>query len=171
MGEKIIKLVISLIPTILIIACVGAAFATHDWDMQATILGENPLEALESFMPSEMNATEEPLEIINFTFSEEENEVVLEAVLHSPLNVPVTIKEMQAEFELEGSTVTIHLPEEVAIPAQGSASITLEGSLPPLQDQLTYPSAENLTPRSMTMTVDVGGIEVKFENLGLGGAG
>ena len=171
MSEKIIKVVIPIIPTILIIACVGAAFATHDWDMQATILGENPLEALESFTPSELNATAEPLEIINFTFSEEEDKVVLEAVLHSPLNVPVTIKEMQAEFELEGSTVAIHLPEEVAIPAQGSVSVTLEGSLSEVQTPPTLPSAEAFTLEEMEMTIDIGGIEVKLGDLGPEGAG
>lgn len=55
-------------------------------------------------------------------------------------------------------------------PARGSASVTLEGSLPPLQDSHTYPSAEDLTPRSMMMVVGIGGIELKLEDLGLGGA-
>jgi len=173
MGEKIIKVVISLIPTILIIACAGAAFATHDWDMQATILGENPLEALERLMPTGLagDGEEEFLEVTDVRLSEDSTKLVLEVALHSPLAVPVTIKELTAEIELEGSTVAIHLPEEVAIPAQGSANVTLEGSLPVAQTPSTLPSAEAFTLDRMEMTLDIGGIELKLENLGPEGAG
>jgi hypothetical protein len=173
MSEKIIKMVISIIPTILIIACVGAAFATHDWNMQATILGENPLQALERLMPSGLagDGGEEFLEVTDVRLSEDGTKLFLEAALHSPLAVPVTIKELTAEVELEGSTVAIHLPEEVAIPAQGSVNVTLEGSLPVAQTPSTLPSAEAFTLDRMEMTLDIGGIELKLGNLGLGGAG
>ena len=173
MDEKIIKVAISIIPTILIIACVGAAFATHDWDMQATILGENPLQALERLMPSGLagDGEEEFLEVTDVRLSEDGTKLVLEAMLHSPLNVPVTIKELTAEFTLEGSTITICLPEEVKVPAQGSASLNLEGSLPVAQTPSTLPSPEAFTLDRMEMTLDIGGIELKLEDLGLGGAG
>jgi hypothetical protein len=173
MSEKIIKVVISLIPTILIIACVGAAFATHDWDMQATVFGESPLQALESLLPTGLagDGAGEFLEVTDVRLSEDGTKLVLEAVLHSPLNVPVTIKELTAESTLEGSTITIRLPDEVKVPAQGSANVMLEGSLPVAQTPSMLPSAEAFTLDRMEMTLDIGGIELKLWNLGLGGAG
>ncbi len=173
MTEKIIKVVISLIPTILIIACVGVAFATHGWDMQATIIGENPLEALQRLLPTGLagDGEEEFLEVTDVRLSEDGTKLVLEVALHSPLNVPVTIKELTAEFTLDGSTITIRLPDEVKVPAQGSASLNLEGSLPEVQIPPTLPSAEAFTLEKMEMTIDIGGIELKLEDLGPGGAG
>ena len=171
MGEKIIKLVISLIPTIIIIACVAAAFATHGWDVKATLLGEQSLKALDIFSPEGFSGEEALFEVTDLKLSEDRTTLILDAVFHSPLNLSVTIKEMQGEFELEGSTVTIYLPEEVAIPAQGSANVMLEGSLPVAQTPSTLPSAEAFTLDRMEMTLDIGGIELKLGNLGLGGAG
>ncbi|MDI6810121.1 MAG: hypothetical protein QMD80_00315 [archaeon] len=46
----------------------------------------------------------------------------------------------------------------------------LEGSLPVAQRPSTLPSAEAFTLEEMEMTLDIGGIELKLEDLGLGGA-
>jgi hypothetical protein len=169
MNEKIIRVAVPLIPAIIIIACVAAAFATHGWDWKATVLGEQSLQALEIFSPEGFSEAESLFEVTGFRLSEDRTKLILDAVFHSPLNLPVTIKEMQAEFVLDGSIVVVHLPSEVQVPAQGSASLTLEGALPPLQGPTMYPSAEQLTPRSMMMTVDVGGILIKLEELEAGG--
>jgi len=171
MSEKILKVVVSSIPTIIIIVCVAAAFATHDWNVQATVLGDQPTKVLERLLPGELTSEEELFEVTDFKLSEDRTKLILDAVFHSPLNLPVTIKEMQAEFGIDGSIVVLHLPSEITVPARGSASLALEGPLPAVQSPPTHLSVENLTPRSMRMRLEVGGIEIKLENSGLGGAG
>jgi hypothetical protein len=170
MSEQVVRAIVPLIPLILIFSCVGTAFATHDWDVQATLIGEQPLEALEVLVPAEGDEEEEILELKDFQFADNSTKLSLEVVLHSPLNVPVTIKELSTEFELAGSAVTICLPEEVEVPARGSASLTLEGSLPEMQDPFTIPSAETFAFRGMKLTLDVYGIELALDESAQGGA-
>ena len=171
MNEKIIKAVVPLVPLILIITCTGAAFATHGWDVQATLVEENPVKVLERLLPAEADIEEEPFEVTGVKLSENGTKLVLEGVLHSPLNVPVTIKEMVAKFTLEGNTATIRLPEEIEVPARGSANLRLEGALPELQNPLTFTSREKFALESLDMTLDICGIELKLEESVLGGAG
>jgi hypothetical protein len=168
MDEKIIRIAVSIIPTIIIIACIMAAFATHGWDVRATLLGEQSLQALELFSPEDFSGEEALFEVTGFMLSEDRTKLILEAVFHSPINLPVTIKEMRAEFILDGCTVVTHLPSEVQVPARGSRSLTLEG-LPAADGPSTFPSAEKLTPQSMMMTVDIGGIIVKIDESDAGG--
>ncbi|MHC1623258.1 MAG: hypothetical protein ACXQTR_01550 [Candidatus Methanospirareceae archaeon] len=109
--------------------------------------------------------------ISDFKLSEGGEKVVLEAVLHSPLNVPVTIKELSVEFPLDGSSAIaiLRLPEAVVVPAQGSANLELEGVLPEAETLPTPPSTEELTFGSIKMTLDIGGIELRLEESELGG--
>lgn len=176
MDEKILKVVLSAIPTILLVICVVAGFATNGWDVQAALFSEDPQEIVERLLPSEMGAEAGFIEVTGFAISEDLSKLTIEAVLRSPLNVPVKIKELSAELILYGSPVTISLPGEVEIPAKGSASLKLEGSLPavPAQTQmpLTLPSAKQSTPtniRNVKMKLDISGIELEIEESGLGG--
>ncbi|MGB2727897.1 MAG: hypothetical protein WBD09_05410 [Halobacteriota archaeon] len=176
MSEKILKVVLSAIPTILLVICVVAGFATHGWDVQAALFSEDPQEIVERLLPSEIGAEAEFIEVTDFEISEDLSKLTIEAVLRSPLNVPVKIKELSAEIILYGSPVTISLPGEVEIPAKGSASLKLEGSLPevPAQTQMppTLPSAKQSTPtniRNVKMKLDISGIELEIEESGLGG--
>ena len=123
---------------------------------------------MERFLPGAMSTEGEPLEITDFTFSEESGKVVIGVVFHSPLTLPVTIKELTAEFSLDGNTIIMNLPEEVTIPAQGSASFTLEGLLPEGQSPPAVESTEAFVLKKTELTLDVGGIELKLGNLGAG---
>ncbi len=164
MSEKILRAVLSVIPTILLVVCVVAAFATQGWDVQRTIFAEDPLKTVERLMPFELGegAGEEFLEVTGFEISDGWHKLVIEVVLHSPLNVPVKIKELSAEGILDSSTVTVSLPGQVEVPAKGSASLKLEGSLPRTQAQTQIPpflpSEKKLTLRSMNMTLEIRGI-------------
>ena len=170
MSEQAVRAIVPIIPLILIFGCVGTAFATHDWDVQATLVGEQPLEALERLVPTESDVDGEVLEVKDFQLADNGTKLMLEVVLHSPLNVPVTIKELSTEFALAGGVVTLRLPEKVEIPAQGSVSLTLEGALPEMQDPFTLPSAETFAFRGMKLTLDVYGIELELDESAQGGA-
>ena len=171
MSEKIIRAVLPVIPTILLITCIVAAFAVNDWNVQATLLAESPQKTVERFLPFEPGAETELFEDVSFKLSEDRSKLTFEAVLHSPLKVPITIKEMSAEVILDGSTVFISLPSEVDIPAQGSARLKLEGSLAEVE-VLTQLPEEMPTPdiRNMKMKLDIRGIELEIEEAG-GGVG
>jgi hypothetical protein len=170
MSEQAVRAIIPIIPLILIFGCVGTAFATNDWDVQATLMGEQPFEAFGTLVPAESDGDGEVLEFTDFQLADNDTKLMLEVTLHSPLNVPVTIKELSTEFALAGSAVTLCLPEEVEVPAQGSVSLTLEGALPEMQDTLTVPPLETFAFRGMKLTLDVYGIQLKLEESGQGGA-
>lgn len=165
MSEKIVKAVISAIPTVILVVCVVAAFATQGWDVQATLVGDNPIEVLEALVPAESAVGGELLEVTDFWLSDDGTKLVLEAVFHSPLNVPVTIKELSADIIMGDNSCTVSLPNEVEIPAKGSASLTLEGALPE-----SLPSAGKFTLSNMRMTLDISGIELQMEESEPGGA-
>ena len=170
MGEKIVRAFLGAIPTILLIMCIVAAFATHSWDVQATLLAESPQKTIERLLSFESSAESGLLEDIEFEVSEDRTELTFEAVIHSPLKVPVTIKEMSAELSLYGSTVIINLPSEVDIPAGGSTRLKLEGSLAEVKMPTQLPE-EMPTPdiRNMKMKLDIGGIELEMGESGMGG--
>ncbi len=173
MSEKIVKAVISAIPTVILVVCVVAAFATQGWDVQATLVGDKPIEVLETLVPvpAESAVGEELklLEVTDFRLSDDGTKRILEAVFHSPLNVPVTIKELSADVIMDGNSYTVSLPNEVEIPAKGSASLTLEGALLEVQTPSTLPSAGKFTLSNMRMTLDISGIELQIEESEPGG--
>jgi len=171
MSERIIRAVLPVIPTILLITCVVAAFAVNDWNVQATLLAESPQKTVERLLPFEPGAETELFEDVDFQLSEDRSKLTFEAVLHSPLKVPITIKEMSAEVVLDGNTVPINLTNVVEIPAHGSARLKLKGSLAGAEVPTQLPE-EKPTPdiRNMKMKLDIRGIELEIEEAG-GGVG
>lgn len=173
MSEKILKFVLSVIPTILLVVCVVVAFATHGWDVQRTLFAEDPQEIAKGILPSEIGAEEEFLNVTDSELSED-GTLTLEVELHWPLNVPVKIKELSVEAILDGNTVPISLLREVEVPAKGSARFKMEGKLPMAQTQMPpiLPLEEKPTAniRNMKMTLDFSGIVLEIEESGLGGA-
>jgi hypothetical protein len=169
MTERILRAIVPLIPALIIVVCVSSAFAAHGWDVQATLIGEDPLAALERLVPAEAEFGEEPIELHEITLSENGTKLVLNATLHSPLNVPVTIKEIVVQIALNGTDISLRMPEAVTVPAQGTANVRLEGALPEPSDWLAR--LDQLTIRSIRITVDVSGIELQLEGLELGGLG
>jgi len=172
MSERIIRAVLPVIPTILLITCVVAAFAVNDWNVQATLLAESPQKTMERLLPFEHGAkTELHLEDVDFKLSEDRSKLTFEAVLHSPLKVPITIKEMSAEVVLDGSTVPINLTNVVDIPAKGSKRLKLEGSLAGAEEPMPTQLPEEMpTPdiRNMKMKLDIRGIELEMGESGPG---
>ncbi len=172
MNEKVIRAVLPVIPTILLITCVVAAFAGQDWNVKGTIFGEeNPLKKAEELLPFEPGAEPELLEDVDLKISEDRSKLIFEAVLHCPLNVPITIKEMSAEVLLDGNAVSISLPSAVEIPAKGSKRIKLEGSLADVEFPAQLSGEMPITNiRNMKMKLNISGIEVELEESG-GGVG
>jgi hypothetical protein len=171
MTARILSVVLPLIPALIIFACAGSAFAVHDWDVPATLFGEDPLVALERLVPAAAEVDGEPFELNELTYSEDGSKLVLDILVHSPLNVPVTIKDAVVQFALNGTDITLRSPEVVVIPAGGSASVRLEGALPWSTAPPALLPLDQFTLSRISITVDVSGIELQWEGAELGGLG
>jgi hypothetical protein len=171
MTARILSAIIHLIPVLIIFACAGSAFAVHDWDIPATLIGEDPLVALERLVPVAAEFDEEPFELNELTYSEEGSNLVLDILVHSPVNVPVTVKDTVVHFALNGTDITLRSPDEVIIPARGSASVRLEGALPGSTAPPALLPLDQSTLSRVSITVDVSGIELQWESAELGGRG
>ena len=173
MGEKIVRWVVPIIPTLLLASCVVAAFATNGWDVKATLFAEDPAKIAESLTDFGPAAGSEPFKLNDFTISDDR--IAAEIEINSPLNIPVTVEELSADIGIGDSTSTISLQEPVTIPAKGSANLNLEGTLPismisdpqALQDM----GSENPEIRGVNMKIDVAGIKLEIKESGstLGG--
>ena len=159
MNEKSLKRLLSTIPIILIIICILAAFATQDWDLRSTLFPEDPQKTVESLLPLNPTAETEFLEFKDFVISEDGSKLLLELMLHSPLNVSMTIEELSAELAMENEIVIISLPGKVEVPANGSVSLKLEGGLPKAGMPMV-PSEETLSFRNIKMKLDVEGMKL-----------
>lgn len=157
MDEKKMVFVLSAIPAILLVGCIVAAFATHGWNVRTTLFSEDPLKTVERLLPFEFDAETEFLEVKGIELAEGGSKFAIEAVIHSPLNVPMTIEELSAEVVVGNSTSTISLPGKVEIPAKGSSSIKLEGSLP----KAGMPSGAEPKIRNMKMKLDITGLKLE----------
>lgn len=157
MDEKKIVFVLSAIPTILLVVCFVAAFATRGWDVRTTVFSEDPLKSVERLLPFEFDAETEFLEVKGVELSEGGSKLVIEAVIHSPLNIPMEIEELSAEVVVGNSTSTISLPGKVEIPARGTSSIKLEGSLP----KEGMPSGAEPKFRNIKMKLDFQGLKLE----------
>ena len=173
MDEKIIRSAVPIIPAVLLIGCILAAFATHGWDVQATLFAEDPAKTAKSLtefgsgVPGGKGGSE------FFKFNDVDisgDRVTVKLEVQSPLNMPITVKELSAEIPVGGGVGMVSLPEPVTIPAKGSASLNLEGMMPD-SGTISDPHAmENPAVRNMNMVLDISGIELSIKQPeGIGG--
>lgn len=164
MNEKIIRWIIQVIPTILLIGCIVAAFATNGWDVQATLFAEESIETAQSlvdFNPDASGGGGEFFKVNDFNLSKDRVTVKLE--IHSPLNMPVTVEELSGDLPVGNGASTISLLEPVTIPAKGSADLNLKGELPDIKSFSDPHSLESQAIRNMSMTLDIAGIKLKVK--------
>ena len=165
MNERIVRWIVPIIPTLLLVTCVVAAFATNGWDAKTTFFAEDPTTIAESLTNFGQAAGSEPFKLNDYTISG--NRIAAEIMINSPLNTPVIVEELSVDVGAGDATSTISLPEPVTIPAKGSASLNLEGALPismtsnPQDIQL--PSSGNPEIRGMSMKLDVAGIKLEIK--------
>jgi len=168
MNERIIRWIVPIIPTLLLVSCVLAAFATNGWDSKATFFAEDPTKIAESLTNFGQAAGSETFKLNDYGITG--NRISAEIEINSPLNVPVIVEELSVDVGAGDATSTISLPEPVIIPAKGSASLNLEGALPismisnPQDVQL--PSSENQEIRGVNMKLDVAGIKLEIKETG-----
>ena len=111
----VLKWVLRVIPTLLFILCILAAFATHDFSLKSTLFSASPEEVLAEML-TPLNATrgEEFLKIEDSGVEGDKMFVTLSA--RSPFPANVTVK--SASLYAGGSE--FNLVEPAVIPAGGS---------------------------------------------------
>lgn len=169
MSNRIIRWIIPIIPTIILLACIVAAFATNDWNVQATLFAEDPVKTAESLSPFTSGAGSEFLKIKDYDISGDR--ITIEFEVTSPVNMPITIEEFSADIAIGDGTSTISLPEAVTIPAKGSGILNLEGVLPDIQtisDPRAMEGTKDVPIRSVSMKFDLSGIKLEIKKLGSG---
>lgn len=163
MNERIVRWIIQVIPTILLIGCIVAAFATNGWDVRATLFAEDPMETAKSlvdFNPDASGGGPEFFKVNDVSLSGDR--VTVELDIHSPINMPVTVEELSGDMPVGNGASTISLSEPVTIPAKGSANLNLEGALDITAISDPH-SLENQAIRNVSMTLNIAGIRLKVK--------
>jgi len=171
MDEKIIRSAVPIIPAVLLIGCILAAFATNGWDVQATLFAEDPAKTAKSLTEFGPGASGEESEFFKFGDVDISGDrVTVKLEIQSPLNLPITVKELSADIPVGGGVGMVSLPEPVTIPAKGSASLYLEGTVPDSGAVSDPHATENQAVRNMNMVLDISGIELSIKQPeGVGG--
>ncbi|MEA1870154.1 MAG: hypothetical protein U9N09_08460 [Euryarchaeota archaeon] len=171
MDEKTIRSAVPIIPAVLLIGCILAAFATHGWDVQATLFAEDPAKTVKSLTEFGSGAPGGGSEFFKFNDVDISGDrVTVKLEVQSPLNIPITVKELSAEIPAGGGVGMVSLPEPVKIPAKGLASLNLEGTMPDARTISDPHAMENPAVRNMNIVLDISGIELSIKQPeGIGG--
>ncbi len=171
MDEKVIRSAVPIIPAVLLIGCILAAFATHGWDAQATLFAEDPAKTAKSLTEFGSGVPGEGSEFFKFNDVDISGDrVTVKLEIQSPLNMPITVKELSAEIPVGDGVGMVSLPEPVTIPAKGQASLNLEGTTPDSRTISDHHAMENRAVRNMNMVLDISGIELRIKQPeGIGG--
>ncbi|MDY6958713.1 MAG: hypothetical protein SVK08_06100 [Halobacteriota archaeon] len=161
MKEKRVKRIVSVIPTIITLLCLLAAFSTNNWSLSSTLASESPQGMIEGLLPMDQSGGGDFLEFKDFRFSEDERELFASLIVNSPFNLTMTVEELSAELVMDGEVVEIRLPSEVKVPEGGSASLDLKGRVPPTIS-LEDIEGTSTSFRNMRMKLDIAGMKLEM---------
>jgi len=115
MNVKTLRIILPLVPMILLVAMVAAAFAAHGWDVEATLFAEDPARKMENLIAPDVMAGGDSFKVSDISISDDGRKISLEVEFRSPLNVPVTVKELSADIAADGGSSRLSLQDEVKI--------------------------------------------------------
>ncbi len=168
MNERIVRWIVPIVPTLLLVSCVVAAFAINGWDAKATFFAEDPTKIAESLTNFGQATGSEPFKLNDYTITG--NHIAAEIEINSPLNIPVIVEELSVDVGTGDIISTIAISEPVIIPAKGSTSLNLDGALPisMISDSQDMSLANSGNPeiRGMNMKLDVAGIKLEIKETG-----
>ncbi len=154
MGGGLLKFVLRVIPSLIFVLCVLAAFATHEFSLKSTLFSASPEEILAAMLPSlntSMNG--EFIEIVDSGTEGDKRFITLSARSPFPANLTVKSGSLYAEG------VKFELVEPVEIPAGGSAILRFEAPLASSAQQTFEPEVSEIA-----LKMDVKGVEIEFNS-------
>ncbi len=157
MGERVLGWGLRLLGIALFIGPFIAAFAAHDWDLQAAVIpSQEEMDEVNerlSGLVVEEGFSEDPLTFKDPTYSDTTIRVTVEFT--SPLKIPIKITDLSASISDQG--VQVQMEEaEVDVPANGTANFTLVGSY--TGDPLTNPE-----PTDVNITFELYGVTLQVQ--------
>ncbi len=161
MDVKTLRIILPLVPMILLAATVAAAFATHGWDVEATLFVDNPARKMENLIAPDVMAGDDAFKVSDVVISDDGRKISLEIEFRSPLNVPVTVKELSADIATERGSGRLSLQDEVKIPPKESATLEIAGPL----DGAPSTMGTTQSPSNITMKLEIGGIIIEMAGM------
>lgn len=159
MGERALGWGLRLLGIALLIGPFIAAFAVHNWDIQATVMpSQAEMDEVEDRLTglvAEEGFSENPLTYGNLTYSD--TTISMAVGFTSPLKVPIKITDLSVSISDQGVQVgQVQMQEtNVAVPARGTANLTLIGSY---TGSLTNPG-----PTDMNITFELYGLTLQLQ--------
>jgi len=160
MGERVLGWGLRLLGIALFIGPFIAAFAAHDWDIQAAVIPSqaemDEVNERISGLVVEEGFSEDPFTLGTPKFSN--NTVSVTVEFTSPLKIPIKITDLSASISGQGwQGAQVQMEEaEVDVPANGTANFTLVGSY--TGDPLTNPE-----PPDVNITFELYGVTLQVQ--------
>lgn len=160
MGERALGWGLRLLGIALFIGPFIAAFAVHNWDLQAAVMPSqaeiDEVKEKLSGLVAEEGFSEDPFTLGTPIFSN--NSVRVTVGFTSPLKIPMKITDISASISDQGVQVAqVQMEEtEVDVPANGTANFTLIGSFtgtPPTDPE----------PTEVNITLEVYGVTLQIQ--------
>ncbi len=157
MGERALSWGLRLLGIALFIGPFIAAFAAHNWDIQAAFVPSqaqiDKVNEQISGLVVEEGFSEDPLTFDNLDYSDDT--ITVTGRFTSPFKVPIKITNLSASISDQGIQVQME-EEEVAVPANGTGNFTLVGSY--TGDNLTNPE-----PTDVNITFELYGVTLQIQ--------
>lgn len=160
MGERVLGWGLRLLGIALFIGPFIAAFAAHDWDLQAAVIpSQEEMDEVNerlSGLVVEEGFSEDPFTLGTPIFSNNTVRVTVEFT--SPLKIPIKITNLSASISDQGVQLAqVQMEEaEVDVPANGTANFTLIGSF-------TGESPTNPEPTDVNITFELYGVALQVQ--------
>lgn len=175
MGKRALGIGLGLLSLALWIGPIVAAFHSHGWDLKKTLMpNENQISAIENKVEGLVvdKISEDALTVENKEANLKTSEFGIVVELDSPLNVPGKLLNISIQFSCESHDVilgSVEMKENaVTLPADGSVTFSLVGSLTPKGNRHIETLHErNLPEVSITdilVELEIYGIKVKIKN-------
>lgn len=157
MGERALGWGLKLLGIALFIGPFIAAFAAHDWDIQAAVVPSqaemDEVNERVTGLVVEEGFSEDPLTFDNLDYRDDT--ISVPARFTSPFKVPIKITNLSATISDQGIQVQME-EEEVDVPANGTGNFTLVGSY-------TGGPITNPEPTDVNITFELYGVTLQIQ--------
>ena len=121
MGETALKVLLSVLPTVILLSAVIMALMETNWDVEAAVFGNMP-EIMKNIA---VDVREDAFRVKDISFSGDRIEVTVEFT--SPFSFPVKVKDLTFDVASGGEVTALRLENEVLVPPNEVKEIKLSG--------------------------------------------
>lgn len=125
MSERVLGLILAILPSALILISTFLALSESDFNVERALLGDSEqiMQTLNKI--SSAKFSEENFKIVGIEITEDSSKISLE--ISSPFEFPILIKEISAEISGKYESTYVRLQEEVELQPESTEIIELVG--------------------------------------------